>query len=277
MNIIAIQTFLTVVRVRNLNRAAEELNITQSAVSARLDALEQALGDKLLVRSRSGATLTKAGFAFLEYAEVITRTWKNAQARAGLPEGVTRLFSFVCDPVLWCGLGERWIREIRGKFPTTATEIWSGMSGDAQIWLQSGMSDAALLTEPLIGADFDSREFTVEKLVQVSTLNREAMQWDPKYIYVDFGPVFRAEHAEVWSNDETASIAFSNPAWALAHLLEHGGSAYLPQRLVAHYLSDDRLFTVADAPEFSRKTYLTWRKSREDGFPWLRAPHEVLR
>ncbi|MEX0304043.1 MAG: LysR family transcriptional regulator, partial [Leisingera sp.] len=63
MNISAIQTFLSVVRTRNLNRAAEELNITQSAVSARLDTLDQALGARLLIRSRKGATLTKEGFA----------------------------------------------------------------------------------------------------------------------------------------------------------------------------------------------------------------------
>ena len=103
MNIAAIQTFLAVVRCRNLNRAAEQLNVTQSAVTARLDTLEQALGAQLLVRSRKGATLTKAGFAFLEQAEVITRTWDNARARANLPRGVTRLFSFVCDPGLWTG------------------------------------------------------------------------------------------------------------------------------------------------------------------------------
>ncbi|MFZ1727537.1 MAG: LysR family transcriptional regulator [Albidovulum sp.] len=44
MNIAAIQTFLSVVRTKNLNAAAAELNVTQSAVTARLDALEQALG-----------------------------------------------------------------------------------------------------------------------------------------------------------------------------------------------------------------------------------------
>ena len=69
MKIAAIQTFLSVVRTRNLISAAEELNVTQSAVSARLDALEESLGQTLLVRSRKGAKLTKAGFAFLGQAK----------------------------------------------------------------------------------------------------------------------------------------------------------------------------------------------------------------
>ena len=115
MNIAAIQTFLTVIRTGNLNRAAEQMNITQSAVTARLDALEQALGAKLLIRSRKGASLTKPGFAFLDQAEVIVRSWENARARTNLPRGVTRLFSFVCHPSLWSGLGEAWVNDLRNQ------------------------------------------------------------------------------------------------------------------------------------------------------------------
>ena len=71
MNIATIETFLAVHRLGNLNRAAEELNVTQSAVTARLDALEASLGARLLNRSRKGATLTKAGYSFLEQADII--------------------------------------------------------------------------------------------------------------------------------------------------------------------------------------------------------------
>ena len=57
MNITAIQAFLTVVRSGNLNRAAEQLNVTQSAVTTRLDTLEQALGAKLLVDGAKSVAL----------------------------------------------------------------------------------------------------------------------------------------------------------------------------------------------------------------------------
>ena len=70
MNIAALQTFLAVVQIGNLNKAAEQLNVTQSTVTTRLDTLEETLGQRLLVRSRRGAELTKAGFVFLRHAEV---------------------------------------------------------------------------------------------------------------------------------------------------------------------------------------------------------------
>ncbi len=272
MNISAIQTFLSVVRNRNLNRAAEDLNITQSAVTARLDALDQTLGARLLIRSRKGASLTKAGFAFLEQAEVIVRTWENAQARINLPSGITRMFSFVCHPALWTGGGEEWINSIRQDHSETAIEVWAGSATDAKHWLTSGMSDAALMPDPVSGVDFDNRLFASEPLVQVATVKRSVKRWDPNYIYVDYGPTFRAQHAEAWPNEETAAMAFSTPDWALAHLLGNGGSAYLPKKLVQSHIAQKRLFVVEGAKPFERQMFLSWRKISEAHFAWLNEP-----
>ncbi|MFU1478504.1 LysR family transcriptional regulator [Roseovarius sp. C7] len=156
MNIAAIQTFLAVYRCGNLNRAAEELNVTQSAVTARLDALETQLGARLLIRSRKGAELTKAGFAFLKQAELIWQSWEVARARISLPRGMSRLCSLVVAPGLWQGLAAPWVTDLRAQHSQTAFEIWTGLASDATRWLQSGLSDAALLAEPLSGADLDT-------------------------------------------------------------------------------------------------------------------------
>lgn len=269
MNIAAIQTFLAVTRTGNLNRAAQELHVTQSAVTARLDALEAALGARLLNRARSGATLTKAGFAFLDQAELITRTWANARAQASLPKGVTTMFSLVCDPSLWTTQGAPWIDSLRDAHPDTAFEIWAGGASDARRWLQSGMSDAAILPEPLTGPDMAHRPFAREDLIEVATLPRGAMPWDPDYVFVDHGPAFRAEHAAAWPGDDTAAMSFSNPDWALAHLLANGGSAYLPRGLVTSHLRSGLLHLVQGAVTFERQCHLSWRKSVESGFDWL--------
>ena len=61
MNLAGLQTFLAIVETGNLVRAAERLHVTQSTVTSRLDTIEDALGQRLLVRSRKGAELTKAG------------------------------------------------------------------------------------------------------------------------------------------------------------------------------------------------------------------------
>ncbi|MDG1801269.1 MAG: LysR family transcriptional regulator, partial [Paracoccaceae bacterium] len=58
MNITALQTFLAIVETGSLARASEQMNVTQSTVTARLQSLEQELGQQLIVRQKSGARMT---------------------------------------------------------------------------------------------------------------------------------------------------------------------------------------------------------------------------
>ena len=48
MNLAHVQTFVVAVETGNLNKTARKLNVTQSTVTARIDALENLIGQKLL-------------------------------------------------------------------------------------------------------------------------------------------------------------------------------------------------------------------------------------
>jgi DNA-binding transcriptional LysR family regulator len=64
-----LEAFVEVVRRGSVTRAAHALYVTQPALTARLNALERAVGTPLLVRRRGGVRMTEAGRAFLPYAE----------------------------------------------------------------------------------------------------------------------------------------------------------------------------------------------------------------
>ena len=68
MHIDQIRTFIEVAATGNFNRAAENLNITQSTVSARIRTHEDRLGRKLFTRDHSGAQRTPSGERFQNYA-----------------------------------------------------------------------------------------------------------------------------------------------------------------------------------------------------------------
>ena len=72
-----LRVFVTVARLGSFTRAAEHINLTQSAVSKQVAALEDALGVSLFVRA-GGVRLTSAGRDFLHKIEPaleqITRT-----------------------------------------------------------------------------------------------------------------------------------------------------------------------------------------------------------
>lgn len=78
MEIDQIKTFLAVATFGGFHRAAEALNISQPAVSARVKALEDSLGAPLFARSRSGMTLSEAGRILRPYAEELLRTASRA-------------------------------------------------------------------------------------------------------------------------------------------------------------------------------------------------------
>lgn len=68
-----VRTFLVVAQERSLTRAAARLFRTQSALSRRLQQLEQAVGQVLFVRKKAGVVLTEAGTRLLEPARELLK------------------------------------------------------------------------------------------------------------------------------------------------------------------------------------------------------------
>ena len=55
----------------NFSRAAEQLRITQPAVSHQINTLEDELGVKLFYRTSKRVRLTQAGHLFSQYARIV--------------------------------------------------------------------------------------------------------------------------------------------------------------------------------------------------------------
>ena len=71
MNIVCVETFLTVTRTRTILQAANLLYVSQSTVSGRLKQLESELGVTLIERKKGmrGIELTEKGKLFVPLAE----------------------------------------------------------------------------------------------------------------------------------------------------------------------------------------------------------------
>lgn len=69
MNLRFVESFVWLARLRSVTRTAEKLYMTQSAVSSRINALEDELGTALVDRRDRGFRLTHAGERFLQFAE----------------------------------------------------------------------------------------------------------------------------------------------------------------------------------------------------------------
>ena len=269
MNITFAQTFLEVIASGNLNRAAERLNVTQSTVTTRINALEAELGQQLLVRNRSGTQLTAAGFKFQRYAEMLVQTWKQARHEISLPKAFDGACTLACHFDLWTGAGEIWCDGMRRDNPQVALSVWPGEHADINRWLDSGLVDAALMFEVQPRGAWSVRPLMEDQLVQVATRERDVMRWDPDYVYVDHGAEFRRQHAAAYPVEETAAVSFGHSVWALEHILRHGGSGYLPMRLIKEHLAAGALYRVKGAARFNRAAYLVSNDAVTRDWRWF--------
>lgn len=73
IDFLGLQAFLAIVELGSFQRAADQLNLTQTAVSHRLRKLEQSLGIRLIARTTRAVRLTDAGLELLPKARAAVR------------------------------------------------------------------------------------------------------------------------------------------------------------------------------------------------------------
>src|SRR5215213_8669002 len=76
-------TFREVARLGSFSRAADELSLTQPAVSQQVLALERELGIRLIDRGRGGLGLTAAGALLLRHADAVSGRLRLASEQLG--------------------------------------------------------------------------------------------------------------------------------------------------------------------------------------------------
>lgn len=144
-----LRAFSLLARTGSFTKAAQELHLTQSAVSHAMKALEQEAGCRLLDRAGKRVTPTEAGELLLVHAERILA--EMAHARAALSKlgkwGQSRLrigaSATACQHVL-----PPVLREFGEEFPKCRITIAPGDTPEMIELLRSGKIDLAVNLEP---------------------------------------------------------------------------------------------------------------------------------
>ncbi len=81
MNTVQLESFMAVSNFLNFSKAADQMCLTQPAISHQISMLEEELGAKLFYRTSKTVRLTEEGVQFLHYAEEILRLAGLSKAR----------------------------------------------------------------------------------------------------------------------------------------------------------------------------------------------------
>ncbi|MET0107134.1 MAG: LysR family transcriptional regulator [Sedimenticola sp.] len=261
MDLNLLKTFLEVHRVRHFAKAADNLFVTPSAVSARIRQLEDQLGVALFERNRNNIQPTAAGERLLNHAKTLVNGWENARYSVIAGAGATKQFTILGVPSLWDTVLLPWVIELRNKYPDLALKIESLPS--ELIWrrLQQGQADLGFVFEPHAGPELQIEETSSLLLNMVAT---EAVH-EPNevvtggYVMVDWGTSFTTRHAALFPNVALPSTWVSTGRVAYDLLLSGGGrGCYLPRFMTKNALRNKQLFEVKNAQEIRLPVYAAY-------------------
>ncbi len=251
MQLVHLRTFITVSRTGGFHTAAERLNITQAAVSARIRVLEEQLGQRLFDRGRKGATLTTVGHEFLPHAENISHTWDHARSMLGTPASRPVPLRIGTQYSTWAQLVLDWTGWITNSLPETELFLDFDFSKNMLSAVQNSELDVAITSAAKQEQGMRSLSLADETLILVArrpaVLNDERM---PPYIQLDWGPQFNSEVGRLENHLPPSRLSIGNGEMGLRYVLEHDSCGYFPQRTIRRLLQQNRLYRVKRAPRF---------------------------
>ncbi|NWF36046.1 LysR family transcriptional regulator [Mariprofundus sp. KV] len=265
MDVDLIRTFLQVAKTRHFRKAAEQLFLTQSAVSARIKLLEERLGAKLFERSKHQVSLTTAGVRFLSHAENLMASWVVACQEVRLPEHTSASIVAGATDTLWNIFLTDWMIEASLLDPTMMIRAELHTADSLMPSLLDGSIDVAVMFDAPALPRLHVEELGSVPLMMVC--NREDTSADEalstRFIDVDWGESFAVAMQQHLGTAVPVFLHTTVGKVALEMILKSGGAAYLPEPMVAGHIASRNLFPVAGTPVIVRPAYAALLAGRE--------------
>ncbi|MCS3903614.1 DNA-binding transcriptional LysR family regulator [Methylohalomonas lacus] len=265
MDVELLRTFIEVQQTRHFGRAAENLFITQSAVSARIRQLEDELGVRLFMRDRNNIQLTTAGQKLLRHAEAIIANWNRARLDVAVGDDSGQHITMAALPNLWAILIPDWLQWVQRQHGDVA--ISADALGPESILRRvlDRSLDFGLLFEPPRLPELTVTESCRFRLLLVSSQPQAPLEQalGLHYIYVDWGGDFAHQHAQLFPDAPAPGLRLGLGAAALELLASGAGAAYLAEPQVQPWVEAGRLFPVPQAPVIERQVYAVYRQDTD--------------
>ncbi|HHG3513566.1 LysR family transcriptional regulator [Vibrio parahaemolyticus] len=262
MDVKVFRTFLELAKVRHFGRAAENLYITQAAVSARIKQLESYFDTQLFIRDRNNIKLTSAGERLISYAEVMVTTLQQAKLELSLEDGKALQLTMGGTPNIWDAYLQNCL--------SIVTDSFGGYGFMAEVMGREMLSrsllertlDMAFAFDQIKADELNCKKVADVVLVLVST-EQDSLDtvFEHKYVYVDWGTRFASEHSERHPKIPAPYLRTSTARIALDFILEKGGAAYMPVSLVEPFIANGQLYKVSGVEDWYRPIYLSYRKA----------------
>lgn len=259
MDLELLRTFLEVNRHRHFGRAGEALNVTQSAISARIRLLERTLGVRLFERHYHDLQLTPEGNRLVRHADLLLSGWRKARQEVALG-GAARQLTVGGSLRLWDVALQDWLHTLRTNMPELAIIAEMHTPEFLTQRILDGHLDIAFMLEPAQLETLQVKKIASIELLMVSSRPdcsaHSTLAGD--YIMVDWGLAHALRHRRLYPDAPEPQLRVAQARMALSHLHQLGGAAYLPGRMIRNELEEGCLHVVRDAVIMEQHAYAVY-------------------
>lgn len=259
MDIELLKTFLELHRTRHFGRTAQNMHLTQAAISSRIAKLEKELGVMLFDRSSRDMQCTPEGKRLVLHARKQLAAWNIARQDVATKHANSQLV-IAGSLHLWDVLVQNLLYKIRANYADMAIIAESHRPDVLTRKLIEGSLDVAIMLEPSQLETMQIKEVAKLEFVCVSNNPNQEINdsFEKNFIYVDWGIAHSLDYRRAFPDAPEPLTRVSEARMAINLMLSYGGCAYVPERMVSRLIKQQRLHIVPAAPRFKRRAYATY-------------------
>lgn len=259
-----LKTFLEVQRTRHFGKAAENLYLTQSAVSFRIRQLEQQLGVNLFVRYRNNIQLTPAGERLLPHAQTMLNALQRARQDVAFSSQERLSLSLGSTALLWDTLFRSSLQTLCQQLPDWNWRITSQHREQLSQLLLDHQLDVVLLLDQPKAEEIQCKVIGQFTLV-AATRERHAAQQSTESLpqcYLDWGNTFAQLVQKKLPANATAQLHSGQWLAARDYMTQHTAWGYIPQSLVQQHQTSDSWYQLSSLPVITLPIYAAYHGDR---------------
>lgn len=247
--------FLEIAAQGNLTRAARRLGVAQPSLSLAMQRLEHSVGTPLIVRTRQGAKLTKAGEHLVVHARDLLNRWEGVKQEAvRAMNDVRGRFVLGCHASVAGYSLPLFLPDLLAKYPHLEIGLTHDLSRNITQKVLHLEIDLGIVVNPLRHPDLVMKPLAQDLVTLFQargTKNHDVLIFEPS--------LQQSQH--ILSKLKRAGFEFtrtieSSSLEVIAHLAEAGtGRAILPTRVAEQH----HLQAVKESPSYHDEIFLIYR------------------
>ena len=261
---------------RHFGRAAQQVHISQPALSVQIMEMESHLGIKLIERTRSNAILTRKGEEVLAHVRIILeemdRLERDARRSGEILDGLVRIGII---PTVAPYLVPQLVPHLRSAYPTVEIELREAMTSHLMADLSDGRLDAVIAALPLDIEGIETRFLFTDRFFMATAQDNARLLVSPmtemevdidRLLLLEEGHCLRDQALAVCNAGKRSLVNFGATSMqTLLQMVAHDmGVTLIPEMAIPSETGRNAIRVIPFAePQPSRRIGLAWRRSSQ--------------